>query len=65
MPLTGSTSRVPAEWVREQVEAYEGSGGARADALARHRSAIIVMTDAGAPHRQAPEVAGHAGGARG
>ncbi|HTE83399.1 MAG TPA: nitroreductase family deazaflavin-dependent oxidoreductase, partial [Dehalococcoidia bacterium] len=33
MPVDGEYAASPRDWVREQVEAYEGSGGQRGNTL--------------------------------
>jgi len=41
MPLQGEYEPSPSDWVREQVEKYERSGGTRAPSCGR---AVIVVT---------------------
>ncbi len=47
MPLTGEYEPSPADWVREQVEEYERSGGQRANTLRDTGLPIIVVTTRG------------------
>jgi deazaflavin-dependent oxidoreductase (nitroreductase family) len=46
MPLTGEYEPSPAEWVRNQVEQYESSGGTEGTAL--RGLPVIVLTSKGA-----------------
>ncbi|MEP7201376.1 MAG: nitroreductase family deazaflavin-dependent oxidoreductase [Ilumatobacteraceae bacterium] len=48
MALKGEYEPSPAEWVRDQVEQYEASGGAKANTLRETGLAIIVVTTLGA-----------------
>lgn len=48
MTLSGDYVPSPAEWVREQVEAFEASGGAEANTLRDSGDPIIVITNVGA-----------------
>jgi F420H(2)-dependent quinone reductase len=43
MPLTGEYEPSPSQWVRDQVEAYEGSGGREANTLRDTGLPIIVV----------------------
>ncbi|MEV0058168.1 nitroreductase family deazaflavin-dependent oxidoreductase [Saccharopolyspora shandongensis] len=45
MPLTGEYEPSPTEWVRKQVEEYEGSGGTRGTTL--RGMPVIVLTTKG------------------
>ncbi len=47
MPTTGDYEPSPWDWVREQVEEYEASGGTRANTLRDTGLPIIVMTTVG------------------
>ena len=47
MPLTGDYEPSRAEWVRDQVEAYEGSGGTEANTLRDTGLPIVVVTTRG------------------
>jgi deazaflavin-dependent oxidoreductase (nitroreductase family) len=47
MPLTGEYEPSAAQWVRDQVEAYERSGGAEANTLRDTGLPIIVVTTRG------------------
>jgi len=47
MPLTGEYEPSPWDWVREQVEEYEASGGERANTLRDTGLPIIVITTRG------------------
>jgi deazaflavin-dependent oxidoreductase (nitroreductase family) len=47
MPLHGDYEPSPAEWVRNQVEAYERSGGKEANTLRETGLPIIVVTTQG------------------
>ncbi|MGA7418689.1 MAG: nitroreductase/quinone reductase family protein, partial [Acidimicrobiales bacterium] len=46
MPLDGEYEPSPAEWVRNQVDEYEGSGGTRGTTL--FDLPVIVLTSRGA-----------------
>ena len=48
MTLAGDYEPSPAQWVRDQVEAYEASGGTAANTLFDTGMAIIVVTTRGA-----------------
>ncbi len=48
MPLTGTYEPSPAAWVREQVEAFERSGGKEANTLRDTGMPIVVVTNRGA-----------------
>jgi len=47
VPLHGDYEPSPADWVRDQVEAYERSGGREANTLRDTGLAIIVVTTRG------------------
>jgi deazaflavin-dependent oxidoreductase (nitroreductase family) len=47
MPLEGEYVPSPAAWVREQVEAYEASGGQRANTLRDTGLPVIIVTTRG------------------
>lgn len=47
MPLTGEYEATPTGWVREQVEAYERSGGTEATTLRDTGLPIVVLTTRG------------------
>jgi F420H(2)-dependent quinone reductase len=47
MPLTGDYEPSRAEWVRDQVEAYERSGGTEANTLRDTGLPIVVVTTRG------------------
>src|SRR5690606_6699918 len=47
MPLEGEYERSSWDWVREQVEEFEASGGQRANTFADTGLPIIVMTNRG------------------
>lgn len=47
MPLEGTYEPTPRDWVREQVEEYEASGGTRANTLRDTGLPIIVVTTRG------------------
>jgi F420H(2)-dependent quinone reductase len=47
MPTDGSYEPSPSEWVRDQVEAYERSGGAEANTLRDTGLPIVVVTTKG------------------
>jgi F420H(2)-dependent quinone reductase len=47
MPLEGEYEPSPAQWVRDQVEEYEASGGERANTLRDTGLPIIVVTTRG------------------
>ncbi len=44
MPLQGEYVPSPAQWVRDQVEAYEGSGGTRANTLLDTGLPVVIVT---------------------
>jgi deazaflavin-dependent oxidoreductase (nitroreductase family) len=46
MPLTGEYEPSPAQWVRDQVALYEGSGGTEGTTLRGHD--VIILTTLGA-----------------
>lgn len=48
MALDGEYEPSPAKWVRDQVEAYERSGGREATTLADTDMAVVVLTTRGA-----------------
>jgi len=47
MPLEGDYEPSPAEWVRDQVEEYEKSGGTRANTLRDTGLPVIIVTTRG------------------
>jgi deazaflavin-dependent oxidoreductase (nitroreductase family) len=47
MPIEGSYEPSPSEWVRDQVEAYEASGGSEANTLRETGLPIVVVTTKG------------------
>ncbi len=47
MPLTGEYEPNPVDWVREQVEAYQASGGTEANTLRDTGIPIILITARG------------------
>lgn len=48
MSLTGEYEPSPAQWVRDQVEAYEGSGGTLGITLRDTGLPVVVVTNVGA-----------------
>lgn len=48
MPLEGEYEPSPSQWVREQVELYESSGGTEGTTLLDTGLPVIVMTSVGA-----------------
>jgi deazaflavin-dependent oxidoreductase (nitroreductase family) len=48
MPLIGQYEPSPAKWVRDQVEAYERSGGTEATTLRDTGLPVVVVTSVGA-----------------
>ena len=48
MPLHGDYEPSPEKWVRDQVEAYEASGGARANTLRDTGRPVVIVTSVGA-----------------
>lgn len=48
MPLAGDYEPSPSDWVREQVETYERTGGQQANTLRETGIPIIVVTSRGA-----------------
>jgi deazaflavin-dependent oxidoreductase (nitroreductase family) len=47
MPLRGEYEPSPAQWVRDQVEAYEASGGREANTLRDTGLPVIIITTRG------------------
>jgi len=47
MPLTGDYEPSTWDWVREQVEAYEASGGTRGTTLRDSGLAVVIVTSRG------------------
>jgi len=47
VPLTGEYEPSPAQWVRDQVEEYERSGGARASTLRDTGLPVVIITTKG------------------
>jgi len=47
MPLQGDYEPSPWDWVREQVEEYEASGGERANTLLDTGLAVVIITTRG------------------
>jgi deazaflavin-dependent oxidoreductase (nitroreductase family) len=47
MPIDGTYEPSPSEWVRDQVEAYERSGGSEANTLRDTGLPIVVVTNKG------------------
>ncbi len=47
MALTGEYEPSPSEWVRDQVEAYEGSGGKEANTLLDTGFPVVIVTSRG------------------
>ncbi|MEU6776030.1 nitroreductase family deazaflavin-dependent oxidoreductase [Streptomyces sp. NPDC046759] len=48
MPLEGEYEPSPAQWVREQVELYESSGGTKGTTLMDTGLPVVVLTSRGA-----------------
>jgi F420H(2)-dependent quinone reductase len=48
MALTGEYEPSPEKWVRDQVEAYESSGGAQANTLRDTGRPVVIVTSVGA-----------------
>src|SRR6202047_272381 len=48
MPIEGEYEPSPSEWVRDQVEEYEQSGGERANTLADTGLPVVIVTTRGA-----------------
>jgi deazaflavin-dependent oxidoreductase (nitroreductase family) len=48
MPLQGTYEPSPQEWVRDQVEAYEASGGTEATTLRDTGLPVVIVTSRGA-----------------
>lgn len=48
MPLEGEYEPSPSQWVREQVELYESSGGTKGTTLLDTGLPVVVMTSVGA-----------------
>src|SRR5436190_23706481 len=47
MPLEGEYEPSPSQWVRDQVEAYERSGGTRGNTLLDTGMPIVILTTRG------------------
>jgi F420H(2)-dependent quinone reductase len=47
MPLSGEYEPSPSAWVRDQVEAYESSGGARGNKLGDTDMPVVIVTARG------------------
>lgn len=47
MPITGEYAPSPSDWVRDQVEEYERSGGTRANTLLDTGMPVIIVTTRG------------------
>ncbi|HUJ64531.1 MAG TPA: nitroreductase family deazaflavin-dependent oxidoreductase [Acidimicrobiales bacterium] len=47
MPLDGEYEPSPAQWVRDQVEEYESSGGQRANTLLHTGLPVVIITTRG------------------
>ena len=47
MPVKGEYEPSPAQWVRDQVEEYEGSGGTRGTTLTDTGLPVVVITNLG------------------
>ncbi|HEX3963855.1 MAG TPA: nitroreductase family deazaflavin-dependent oxidoreductase [Trebonia sp.] len=52
MPIQGEYKPSPAKWVRDQVEAYEGSGGTAGTTLLDTGLPVVVITNVGAKSGQ-------------
>ena len=48
MPIAGEYEPSPWDWVREQVEAYEGSGGREGNTLGDTGMPVVIVTTRGA-----------------
>src|SRR5271169_4339638 len=48
MPIQGEYKPSPAQWVRDQVEAYEGSGGTQGTTLLDTGLPVVIVTNVGA-----------------
>ncbi|GGX20247.1 nitroreductase family deazaflavin-dependent oxidoreductase [Streptomyces lomondensis] len=48
MPLEGEYEPSPTQWVREQVELYESSGGTQGTTLPGSKMPVVVLTSRGA-----------------
>lgn len=48
MAITGEYEPSPEKWVRDQVEAYEASGGSRANTLRDTGLPVVIVTSIGA-----------------
>ena len=48
MPLDGEYEPSPSQWVREQVELYESSGGTRGTTLRETGLPVVIVTNRGA-----------------
>jgi F420H(2)-dependent quinone reductase len=57
MPLEGEYEPSPSEWVRDQIERYERSGGSEANTLLDTGMPIVVVTTRGAKSGKIRKVA--------
>jgi deazaflavin-dependent oxidoreductase (nitroreductase family) len=57
MPISGEYAPSPADWVREQVEEYERSGGTRANTLRDTGLPVIIVTTRGNKSRKVRKMA--------
>lgn len=48
MPIEGEYGPSPQQWVRDQVELYESSGGARGNTLRETGLPVVIITNRGA-----------------
>ena len=48
MPITGAYAPSPEKWVRDQVEAYESSGGSGGNTLPDTEMFVVIVTSLGA-----------------
>ena len=55
MALEGEYEPSPAQWVRDQVEAYERSGGREANTLRDTGLPVVIVTTRGNKSRQDPQ----------
>ena len=65
MALSGEYEPSPEKWVRDQVEAYEASGGSRANTLRDTGLPVVIVTSIGASSgkvRKAPLMRVESGG---
>ena len=64
MPLEGEYEPSPQQWVRDQVEHYEATGGREANTLRDTGLPVAIFSDPRGEERQGAQAAADAGRAR-